>query len=159
MRARNYCTAVQGTNESDHSLIIKANDVWSEIGPNYVPGPRPLRCSHGLTGCCGMCTYKCSTRCVWDVRSRLYMLQHSNENENETLCRAIASPSLTYIQGLSIIYQVRKRLSDHKFNYAPRIEIDLTSGRYRRDPVTQRLKVLRWPESGLCPWCVPMAYS
>lgn len=126
------------------------------------------------TRCCSVCTRRCFRRCIQDCLTRLYLWKQTvgstPESEREKLplnMRMIVVQKFATWGELS--WAVGEMISKHtnpaikeytyaenpyKLNYEPAIELD-ESGKVRTNPVTGELSIARWPNSGLCPYCLP----
>ena len=141
-------------------------------------------CGQHLTTCCGVCTRSCSTRCVQDILHRAYMytahLDKAKYDEWPALLKSLYA-GLHPKQGLPNYKQIvravlsivsrqynkelEKSLTErgyiaraakyenhpHRFVYSPRLSPE-------RNPETGLRDVLEWPQSGLCPFCVPRQF-
>ena len=153
------------------------NDVRtiSEVVP-FRGGP----CNRSMR-CCGVCTRKCYTRCVQDCLHRLFMWQKTVENtpatEREKLplnIRLIVNQKfeshahMSWVVG-EILSQssnnslkeymknesLRPEENPYKIDYAPQVKVDPHTGRRLCNPNTGELIVAEWPQTGLCPFCLP----
>lgn len=132
--------------------------------------PRVGPCPRGLHICCGSCVHICPARCIWDVQSRLHMA-YSTSELRETIFKFIPT-SIDYLQACSLVntltsgyYNTKQEMNPNvdgstpwpenpnKVDYAPMIE--LSEGKPVVDPLTGVVKILHWPESGLCRFCLP----
>lgn len=43
----------------------------------------------------------------------------------------------------------------YKIDYAPQVEVDPHTGKRKCDARTGELHILAWPQTGLCPFCLP----
>ena len=130
------------------------------------------------TRCCGVCTRKCHSRCIQDCLNRLSMWRKfaaSTPQENVPLAiRLIVTQDFETLYDLSwcvgeIISQntnakLHKYMSEHemypaenpyKLDYSIQYDYDPATGKRRVEPMTGRIKLLDWPQSGLCPFCLP----
>lgn len=127
------------------------------------------------TRCCSVCTRRCNHRCIQDCLTRLYMwsqiVNNTPESERGRLplnMRMIVAQKfdsweqLSFAVGEMISKKTNPALrgysyAEHpqKFNYEPVIEIDECTGKRRVNPITGELHILKWPKSGLCPYCLP----
>lgn len=125
--------------------------------------------------CCSVCTRRCNQRCIQDCLTRLYMwsqiVKNTPESEREKLplnIRMIVVQRFDSWEQLSCAVgeMISKNYNpalrgftyeEHpqKLNYEPAIEIDPSSGKRRVNPVTGELSILKWPKTGLCPYCLP----
>lgn len=138
--------------------------------------PRTMRC-------CGVCTRQCHIRCVQDCLHRLYMwkkLVGSTPPDSEAFrniplgIRLIVKQKFTSHAQLSdavgeILSQqtntkikeymknanLRPEENPYKVDYAPAIDIDVDTGKRRYNPDTGEMVIVNWPETGLCPFCLP----
>lgn len=130
---------------------------------------KPTMCSFMLS-CCGMCDKRCDKRCVQDMYTKLYFRMQRGDMEAQVIRDMLTNPGLNY-DTLRDLYDsvytkfrndtVKRESIDpdaFKFNYAPRM-VGKTDRRGRQwlevDPVTGDGKVLWWPQTGLCPYCMP----
>lgn len=131
--------------------------------------------------CCGQCTRQCSNRCIQDCLHRLYMWRKLYENTPEAdRCKLPLSVRMIVIQEFETHEELSWAVGDilsrktnselkeymenaslrpeenpYKIDYAPQVEVDPSSGKRVVDPVTGELHILEWPQSGLCPYCLP----
>lgn len=140
---------------------------------------RVSECSYML-GCCGTCTRWCNKRCVQDIMQKLYMkainiyvgnVEYRDAPlESRIAYDALMDPSGDYATLLSVINELfhtrtysENRREDWnteyaKYQYAPQTEFTVDSrGRKKAkvNPETGEVLMLRWPNSGLCPFCLP----
>lgn len=106
--------------------------------------------------------------------------ENENENENETETAAkqpswelkmLSEASLNRQQATNLVDQITSRYhmskerrrsmgnngfeNTNKFDYAPRIELDPVTGGPLIDPSTGNPRIIPWPDSGLCKYCLP----
>lgn len=131
--------------------------------------------------CCGMCTRKCHMRCVQDCLHRLYMWRRLVESTPESERRNLPLNIQCIVkQKFKTLYDLSWAVSDiisscsntklkeymkneniypcanpNKIDYAPQVEINPNTGKRVTDPVSGRLRVVEWPATGLCPYCLP----
>lgn len=131
--------------------------------------------------CCGVCTRRCHSRCIQDCLNRLYMWRMlvattPKEDQEKLLLaiRMIAKQDFETLYDLSwCVGDILSRNTNsainqymtensmypyehpYKLDYAPRIDIDESTGKRKADPVSGQIKYLKWPQSGLCPFCLP----
>lgn len=131
--------------------------------------------------CCGDCSQRCPNRCLQDCLHRLHTWKMMVESTPEELRNEIplgirmavkqkfTSPeTLSMVVGeiISSFYnpQVKEYLQQaglkpdqnpYKMDYGPKVAIDPSTGRRMVEPETGRIKLLDWPQSGLCPYCLP----
>lgn len=136
--------------------------------------PRTMRC-------CGVCTRKCYHRCIQDCLHRLYMwrklVENTPESERDQIplnIRMIVTQQFESAEDLSwvvseIIAQcantklkeymnsenLRPEENPYKIDYAPQVAIDPHTGKRIVNRDTGELQIRNWPESGLCPFCLP----
>ena len=131
--------------------------------------------------CCGECTRICNTRCVQDCLHRLYMwhqmVEYTPVEERDKLPLAIrlivkqrfasheqlsrcvseiisahTNPELAkYIEEADLGWQEHPQ----HLNYGPAVVMDPATGKRRVNPNTGEISYRNWPESGLCPHCLP----
>lgn len=141
---------------------------------------RVAGCSFMLS-CCGMCSRKCDVRCVQDTLHKLYLKAFSvyagiSEGDvfARTACQVLMDPNINYATMLEVLYsfsihdwneEIEKLKEEdnfdsenYKYDYAPRTEaVFTTSGRRQQkcNPETGEVLFTNWPDSGLCPYCLP----
>lgn len=127
--------------------------------------------------CCGTCTRKCYRRCIQDCLHRLWiwnqMVQSTPAEERDRIplaIRLIVNQRFDNHRHLSwcvgeilnqssnpamkaYIKQTGERLGVN--DYSPAVIIDPSTGRRMVDKTTGEIKLVDWPESGLCPYCLP----
>ena len=131
--------------------------------------------------CCGVCTRKCHTRCMQDCLNRLYMwrkmVESTPEDQRDRIPLAVR---LIVKQEFETLYDLSWNIGEiisrntnaelktymtennmypaenpYKLDYSPRVDIDEDTGKRKVDPVSGLIKYLTWPQSGLCPFCLP----
>lgn len=153
------------------------NDVQtiSEVIP-FRGGP----CARSMR-CCGVCSRQCKQRCVQDCLHRLYMwnklVESTPSTEREKIplnIRLIVNQKfdshehMSWVVGEIISQNTNSSLKEYmkneslrpeenpyKIDYAPQVEVDPSTGKRRCDPATGELCILPWPQTGLCPYCLP----
>lgn len=141
---------------------------------------KPISCKHSLK-CCGTCTKQCYTRCIHDCLHRLWMWNQLVENtpveERDKLPLAVRlivnqefeshahmSWCVSEILSCRTNTQVAKMMlrtgvpwHQHPYynDYSPSYAYDEQTGKRIINPSTGELKLANWPESGLCPYCLP----
>ena len=132
--------------------------------------------------CCGSCVRRCRSRCVQDTLHKLYMsaihvyMGHVKYEDASLLSqmafKELTNPHTTYETLLDIVnYGYTRGLNPEedwrgsvedsdilRYMYAPIPEIWYTKkGRIVKDcdPETGKYKFIEWPDSGLCPYCMP----
>lgn len=141
---------------------------------------RSVECTRTLK-CCGVCTRQCHTRCVQDCLNRLYMwrrmVETTPEEDRERIplnIRMIVTQEFETLYDLSWVVgeiisantntvmkqylqenNMHPQENPYKLDYSPTFELDPRTGRKAMDPETRKYKLLEWPKSGLCPWCLP----
>lgn len=141
---------------------------------------RPKACPRHIRICCGICTRSCKTRCVQDIlhRSFLYLHEFRGTDISEWpapirslyntlhpkqglpgyelavrgILEIIALQRNSDLAGRMLLYgfdsKVRQYANHpHKFDYSARLTTDI-------DPETGFFRVLDWPQSGMCPFCI-----
>lgn len=132
---------------------------------------RSEACSLYPTSCCGSCVRPCMIRCYQDVLHKVHTIVNgaSQSVEVENLRHTIKLSNASYHKLLQALNQVinmksNKRLSEYgtnpyKLDYAPIYQgnVRLTDGRFMKlyEPETGEVKLYGWPETGLCPFCLP----
>lgn len=131
--------------------------------------------------CCGECTRICNTRCIQDCLHRLYlwqqMVEHTPESERSRIplaIRLIVEQRFTTYEQLSrcvseiISVHTNTELSKYMeeaglkryehpqhMDYSPSVVLDPATGKRKVNPNTGEISYRNWPESGLCPHCLP----
>lgn len=128
------------------------------------------------THCCSVCTRRCKQRCIQDCLTRLSMwkqtVESTPESERERLplnIRMIAVQKFETLEELSwavgeivskytnpALKEYQHADNPYKLNYEPSIEVD-ANGKKRSNPISGEYLIIRWPQSGLCPFCLPNA--
>lgn len=123
--------------------------------------PRSLRC-------CSSCARRCKYRCIQDCLHRLYMWRSivdntppERQNELPLDIRLIAHQKFVNADHLRVVvgdlvqHEARKHPGSTKLNYEPSYDVDSQTGRRKVDKDTGFISILEWPQSGLCPYCLP----
>lgn len=131
--------------------------------------------------CCGVCVRQCYTRCIQDCMHRLYMWKKLVENtppmERERLPLSIrlivkqkfeSHKHLSWVIGEILSQKTNSKLKEYmsyadlrpeenpyKIDYSPQVDIDPATGKRRVDIRSGELCFVEWPQSGLCPYCLP----
>lgn len=131
--------------------------------------------------CCGDCVRQCYSRCVQDCLHRLWvwkqMVDSTPEAERDKIplaVRLIVNQKFESHQQLSWCvgeilsrktnmqlkeYMERAHLNDYthpyRNDYGPMVALDPATGRRIVNKETGEIKLLKWPETGLCPYCLP----
>ena len=131
--------------------------------------------------CCGDCMRQCYNRCVQDCLHRLYLwkqtVEYTPEAERAKIplaIRLIVNQKFESHQQLSwcvgeILSQktnpelvkamAHAGLNNHSHpyrnDYGPSIVLDEKTGKRLTNPITGEIKYRNWPETGLCPYCLP----
>lgn len=144
---------------------------------------RTLGCKRGMSCCCN-CTTACDRRCLHDCFVRLWfwaqelkglgvdfepgarLLPLTNPHFATqctlmTICtgyRHLTRMVNGLITGrnnpvIRDLYQ-REGTNPGKMDYSQQLQLT-ADGKIIADPVTGHLKIRAWPESGLCPYCLP----
>lgn len=131
---------------------------------------KPILCKYMLM-CCGMCDKICDRRCVQDMYNKLYFRIQRGDLVAETIKRTLSNPQLNYATLRDLYNSVflrywndilKEELKDvkepFKFNYAPQAmgKIDSIGRNWLEvDPTTGNARIMHWPTTGLCPYCMP----
>jgi hypothetical protein len=128
--------------------------------------------------CCGVCTRKCYHRCIQDCLHRIYMWKMSLDNgvdlplaeryattqkfENLAemswvVSEILSQSSNTKVRKYMQHENLRPEENPNKIDYAPSYAVDPNNGKRVVDISTGELLIRKWPESGLCPYCLPNA--
>ena len=157
--------------------LVSSTSIWNTLRDHryeldtFMKG-RTKACSRGFLSCCGACTFVCRTRCATDIASRLqlYVL------EDPTRLKALMDPAVTYEQYCGMVNSIisgyfnadrRRSLrsrgiieNPNKFAYYSHIAMEphprTGKPRPQVDTRTGRVILLQWPESGMCPHCLPV---
>lgn len=131
--------------------------------------------------CCGVCTRRCGTRCIQDCLHRLYvwslLVENTPVESRDHIPLAIrlivdqrfdSHEQLSWCVGEIISAHTNRELSQHMkkaelkwyehpyYNdYGPMVVLDPETGRRKVNPVTGEVVYRNWPETGLCPHCLP----
>lgn len=121
--------------------------------------------------CCANCTRRCGHRCIQDCLNRLAMWQMTVEATPATelsriplAVRLIVEQRFEDAEHMSwcvseILSEANRRYpqgeNPHKLNYEPAAEIDVQTGRPSVVRDSGELVLRKWPETGLCPYCLP----
>lgn len=128
--------------------------------------------------CCGECTRLCRHRCVQDCLHRIYMwrqlVNNTAEEERHLIplaIRCVVSQHFEDAEDLSLVVseiistrtnpRVKEYLQNenashpYRNDYAPMYAADPATGKRVVNPSTGDILVLKWPKSGLCPYCLP----
>ena len=139
---------------------------------------RADRCESAFTSCCGGCTIVgCPRRCPQDVVYRAYLMCGNilwAQGEEAKAQRFEQSPlpaRMMYLELTSehpryfaVKAMVDESLcADSQLDYSPQMEyeehFDSKKGEWKIrpkvDPETGDILFLRWPKSGVCPYCLP----
>lgn len=138
------------------------------------------RCVRSMR-CCGQCTIRCANRCVQDSLHRVYLWRQMYESMDEETrknlplgIRMAATQEFTSAEQLSYVVgeilsvasnpELKQYMQDagmradehpYKMDYAQTYEYDSVTGKRVVNPMTGDLRLVAWPESGLCPYCIP----
>lgn len=131
--------------------------------------------------CCGVCTRRCRHRCIQDCLHRLFMWKKMVDNTPEESQHLIplnirlavrqhfeSHEQLSWVVGDILSQSTNSELKEymkseglrpeenpHKIDYSPQVEFDTLSGKRMVDVHSGELRIIPWPESGLCPYCLP----
>ena len=169
--------------KSDWSLL-SLQDIYKRFGSmQIIEETVPFRggaCSR-TRKCCGECTRSCSKRCVQDCLHRLYMwnkmVQATPEHERDQLplaLRLIVNQKFESHQQLALCvgeilsqhtntelakymeaHGISQWLHPYRNDYSPSAVLDPATGRRKVNPENGEIQYRNWPETGLCPYCLP----
>lgn len=131
--------------------------------------------------CCGDCVRQCYSRCVQDCLHRIWvwrkMVESTPEDERKRIPLAVrlivnqefeSHRHMSWCVGEILSrktntqlkeYMERAGLNDYthpyRNDYGPMVQLDPNTGRRMVNPNTGEIKLVKWPESGLCPYCLP----
>lgn len=169
--------------KSNWSLLSLIDMVKVGNDPQVISGVVPFRGGSCMrtTICCGQCTRRCTHRCVQDCLHRLYLwhklVESTPEDERDQLplnVRLIVNQKFDSHAHLSWVVgeilsrntnSVLKEYMDHeklrrtenpyKIDYAPQAVLDSRTGKRVYNPANGEIRIAYWPQSGLCPYCLP----
>ncbi len=138
-------------------------------------------CNRSLK-CCSVCTRQCTTRCIQDCLNRVWMWRKQLEyQDNPTLALIVQSvdatndpEAISWIVGDVLNAQKNSKLKEYmqnanlrpeenpyKLDYSPQYETEISprtgKAHKKKAPGTGKYLIRPWPESGLCPYCLPQA--
>ena len=139
---------------------------------------RSDRCEYAFTSCCGGCTVVgCPRRCPQDVVYRAYLMcgnilwASGEEAKAQRFEQSPLPARMMYLELTSehpryfaVKAMVDESLrADSQLDYSPQMEyeehFDSKKGEWmirpKVDPETGDILFLRWPKSGVCPYCLP----
>lgn len=139
---------------------------------------RSDRCEYAFTSCCGGCTIVgCPRRCPQDVIYRAYLMcgnilwASGEEAKAQRFEQSPLPARMMYLELTSehpryfaVKAMVDESLrADSQLDYSPQMEyeehFDFKKGEWKIrpkvDPETGDILFLRWPKSGVCPYCLP----
>lgn len=170
-------------NDPEWSLLSLVDAAMTGSSLEVIQDSIPFRKHHCRRSmkCCGMCTRQCKTRCVQDSLHRLYTWRKIVESTPEELKDQLplgvqlivkqkfdTAEQLAWAVGeiISAVHNTELQQymkqnnilhvdNPNKMDYSPQPAIDLQTGKRIVDPQTGEIKFRLWPESGLCPYCLP----
>ena len=118
--------------------------------------------------CCGWCTNKCSSRCPQDLLQRLaFLAMDGNREVQEALGSCCNQPPaqsnpkhkstyehLCWLLNKSLAEMSIEQSIGAHYDYSEKIKLDPNTGKPITDPVTNLKETVRWPASGMCPFCI-----
>lgn len=142
---------------------------------------RIRECPLKTTKCCGDCTHICNARCVQDAYTKIQLLASTHPDSplyNEKLVK-LAQIALdpenhyTYVKLLALVNMLLKdrsyrheglTRSQYAMNYAQHVILDTShdkkttsdKARAKVNIFTGEIEVVRYPDSGLCLYCMPI---
>lgn len=146
--------------EGNPSILDLKNKEWSVQPINHIRAiaefREPFKASQCSIGnlCCGYCTRRCWHRCIQDTLSRVSMEYMSGNRAVRTI---MSDPkNWTYDILLETVNSLCHR---PPMNYAPQpvYYTNPKSGKTHRltNADTGSIIFREWPETGLCPYCLP----
>ena len=165
--------------------LFPEREHFKDLYPFRVPMEEgsTLGCPRRANVCCGGCVRKCDSRCVQDMYTKLNILYESEwqkaeyiqvKHPTESSIRAykrptylmqlidktLTDPELTYKKLMDFFNDLQRGGLLYELNYTPQTlyeYVSETSGRAFKkvNKQTGDVAILYWPESGLCPYCVP----
>ena len=140
---------------------------------------KPKECVYMLS-CCGVCSRYCYHRCIQDILHKLYIKAYNiyagiiPYEKASVISRVsydvLMNSKTNYQTLLEVLYSFATYMWDeeredegfdmdnYKYDYAPRTEVTTDCiGRDRKicNPETGEVIFSNWPESGMCPYCIP----
>lgn len=151
------------------SDLFPEREHYKDLYPFRVPISEgsTLGCPRRTNVCCGGCVRKCDSRCVQDMYTKLNMLYESEKRKTtkpsylmQLIQSTLTDPELTYKKLMDFFNDLQRGGLLYELNYTPQTQIEYiseTSGRAFKkvNKQTGDVAILYWPESGLCPYCVP----
>lgn len=125
------------------------------IGSTHVCRTGP--CLSGGVTCCGMCTRKCPNRCVQDLIHKFCSYIYMGGTDGRYVSKLLKQPEkLTYDILLETLKWADTRYS-LSYEPLPVLYKHPRTGKTHRqvDSSTGNIIFRDWPESGLCPFCIP----
>lgn len=150
--------------------LFPEREHYKDLYPFRVPMAKgsTLGCPRRTNVCCGGCIRKCDSRCVQDMYTKLNMLYETEARKSkdkpsylmQLIQSTLSDPELTYKKLMDFFNDLQRGGLVYELNYTPQTQIDYvseTSGRAFKkvNKQTGDVAVMYWPESGLCPYCVP----
>lgn len=144
--------------EDLRDLVPKDVDISTArilIGSQHVC--RTGQCISGGMTCCGMCTRKCPNRCVQDLIHKVCSYIYMGGRDGRYVSKLMEHPEeLSYDLLLETFKWADTRIA---LNYEPLPALykHPSTGKTHRlvDTSSGAIVFRDWPESGLCPFCVP----
>lgn len=151
------------------SDLLPEREHFKDLYPFRVPieTGSTLGCPRRTNVCCGGCVRKCDSRCIQDMYTKLNMLYESEKLRTvkpsylmQLIQSTLTDPELTYKRLMDFFNDLQRGGLLYELNYTPQTQIEYvseTSGRAFKkvNKQTGDVAILYWPESGLCPYCVP----
>ena len=88
---------------------------------------------------------------------RLIINQKFESHQQLSWCVGESLSRKTNVQLKEYMEQADLNNSTHPYrnDYGPEVAIDPSTGRRMVNPITGQIQLVEWPESGLCPFCLP----
>lgn len=131
--------------------------------------------------CCGICTRRCHQRCAQDCLNRLYMWRKTYESTPaDQRDKLPLNIRMIAVQKFETLYDLSWSVSEiisantnltlrsymdaqninfinnpYRIDYAPIKMLDPLTGKVLVEDQTGVVQYYKWPQSGLCPYCLP----
>lgn len=133
--------------------IGSIREVFEQEMPFKVTGCR------SATLCCGMCTKRCSYRCVQDLLHKLYIASFTYEEVYAMIFTKAGQKKCTYKSLCNLCNKIMDERKIHNEpydteNYSCSVAINWETNTPTIDPNTGGYVRIPWPYSGLCPFCL-----
>lgn len=176
---RECASKAKNTGEYTNLLSLKRLGYTDDITARLeIDIKRPFRLSTRkscVSSCCGICTKKCNRRCIQDCLHKLWIEALSNSKYSEMAMQILTDEQTTketIVDATNSIFagEVHPRREGYefrddatpnmlRFRYEPvtlyEEHPERPAHRRRFNPETGQVLYISWPNSGLCPFCMP----